>query len=269
MRFSRPPFAKANTFAKSRACPLLPPARRATIRQSLEQRSRHLPPVRPAEALRSGLDGRPDQRTEVLHRRANHPRGSKHHRRPGKKIDCLLAYKPDFPIAVVEAKADYKLPGDGQQSMAYAEILDLRFAYSTNGHGIVEHDFTTGKQSELSLFPSPELLWKRLRGVAIPADEKAAEDLIFPFNRELRNPDGSVKTPRYFQAIAINRAVRAALEGKKRILLTMATGTGGWECSCGQEGGSLSQLGVGGRTPFGIMIDTCLIRIETTSCTRS
>jgi type I restriction enzyme, R subunit len=155
------------------------------------------------------------------------PVGRKHRRRPGKKTDYLLAYKPDFPIAVVEAKADYKLPGDGlQQAMAYAEILDLKFAYSTNGHGIVEHDFTTGKQAELSLFPSPQVLWKRLRGVTVPADEKAAEDLIFPFNRELRNPDGSVRTPRYFQAIAINRAVRAALEGKKRILLTMATGTG-------------------------------------------
>jgi type I restriction enzyme R subunit len=155
------------------------------------------------------------------------PVGRKHRRRPGKKTDYLLSYRPDFPLAVVEAKAQHKLPSDGlQQAMDYAALLDLRFAYSTNGHGIVEHDYTTGRQRELTSFPPPSELWDRLRGVGVPADEKAALDLIFPFNRELRNPDGSVKTPRYFQAIAINRAVRAVLEGKKRILLTMATGTG-------------------------------------------
>ena len=80
----------------------------------------------------------------------------KHRRRPGKKTDYLLSYRSDFPIAVVEAKADYKLPGDGlQQAMTYAEILDPRFAYSTNGHGIVEHDYTTGKQADRSSFPLP------------------------------------------------------------------------------------------------------------------
>jgi type I restriction enzyme R subunit len=155
------------------------------------------------------------------------PVGRKHRRRPGKRTDYLLAYRPDFRIAVIEAKAEYKLPSDGlQKAMDYADILDLKFAYSTNGHGIVEHDYTTGQQRELTSFPPPSELWGRLRGVAVPADEQAALDLLFPFNRELRNPDGSVKTPRYFQAIAINRAVRAVLEGKKRILLTMATGTG-------------------------------------------
>jgi type I restriction enzyme R subunit len=58
------------------------------------------------------------------------------------------------------------------------------------------------------------------------ADDKVAEDLLFPFNRELRNPDGSIKTPRYFQEIAIHRAVQAVLQGKPRILITMATGSG-------------------------------------------
>jgi type I restriction enzyme R subunit len=82
--------------------------------------------------------------------------GWKHSRRPGKKADYLLSYRPDFPIAVVEAKAAYKLPADGlQQAMEYAEILGLKFAYSTNGHGIVEHDFGTGKQKELDAFPTP------------------------------------------------------------------------------------------------------------------
>jgi type I restriction enzyme R subunit len=155
------------------------------------------------------------------------PTGRRHRRRPGKKADYLLFYRQDFPIAIVEAKAEYKLPSDGlSQAMTYAEILDLRFAYSTNGLGIVEHDFTTGRQQELAGFPSPEELWSRLRGTVVPQDEKAAEDLLVPFNRELRNPDGSIKRPRYFQEIAIQRAVRAVLAGQQRILITMATGTG-------------------------------------------
>jgi type I restriction enzyme R subunit len=128
---------------------------------------------------------------------------------------------------VVEAKAAYKDPADGlQQAMEYAEILGLRFAYSTNGHGIIEHDYTTGKQRALDRFPSPGELWDRLRAAEGLADDKVAEDLLFPFNRELRNPDGSIKTPRYFQEIAIHRAVQAVLQGKPRILITMATGTG-------------------------------------------
>ncbi len=155
------------------------------------------------------------------------PVGRKHRRMPGKKADYLLSYRTGFPIAIIEAKSEHRLPSDGlQQAMSYAEILDLRFAYSTNGHGIVEHDYMTGRQTELSTFPGPEELWRRLRGNSVPADDAAARDLTFPFNRELRNPDGSIKEPRYFQAIAITRAVRAVIEGKKRILLTMATGTG-------------------------------------------
>ncbi len=153
--------------------------------------------------------------------------GRRHVRRPGKKTDYLLYYRPDYRIAVVEAKATYKKAGDGlQQAMEYAEILGLRFAYSTNGHGIVEHDYTTGRQQSQGRFPSPDQLWRRLRAAEGLADDTAAEDLLFPFNRELRNPDGSIKTPRYFQEIAIHRAVQAVIQGKPRILITMATGTG-------------------------------------------
>ncbi|HSB51795.1 MAG TPA: DEAD/DEAH box helicase family protein, partial [Dissulfurispiraceae bacterium] len=127
----------------------------------------------------------------------------------------------------IEAKAAYKNPADGlQQAMEYAEILGLRFAYSTNGHGIVEHDYITGVQQPLDRFPSPGDLWNRFRGVEGLTDDKVAEDLLFPFNRELRNPDGSIKTPRYFQHIAIQRTVQAVLQGRPRILITMATGTG-------------------------------------------
>ena len=153
--------------------------------------------------------------------------GRRHHRRPGKKADYLLSYRPDHPIPVVEAKAVYKNPGDGlQQAMEYAEILNLKFAYSTNGYGIIEHDYTTGRQRTLDEFPSPAELWTRFRGAEGLMDDAAAEDLLFPFNRELRNPDGSIKTPRYFQHIAIQRTVQAILQGKPRILITMATGTG-------------------------------------------
>ncbi len=153
--------------------------------------------------------------------------GRRHVRRPGKKTDYLLYYRPDYRIAVVEAKAAYKNPSDGlQQAMEYAEILGLKFAYSTNGHGIVEHDYTTGSQQNLERFPSPDELWHRLRAAEGLTDDTAAEDLLFPFNRELRNPDGSIKTPRYFQEIAIHRAVQAVLQGRPRILITMATGTG-------------------------------------------
>jgi type I restriction enzyme R subunit len=153
--------------------------------------------------------------------------GRRHVRKPGKRTDYLLYYRPDYRIAVVEAKATHKNPGDGlQKAMEYAEILGLRFAYSTNGHGIVEHDYTTGRQQSLEGFPSPDELWRRLRAAEGLADDKLAEDLLFPFNRELRNPDGSIKTPRYFQEIAIHRAVQAVLQGKPRILITMATGSG-------------------------------------------
>src|ERR1700730_17307843 len=72
--------------------------------------------------------------------------GEKAHRRPRKRVDYLLRYTRDLPLAVVEAKANYRLPGDGlQQAKDYAHILGLKFAYSTNGKGIVEFDFTTGK----------------------------------------------------------------------------------------------------------------------------
>jgi type I restriction enzyme R subunit len=79
-----------------------------------------------------------------------------------KRADYLLRYTRDFPIAVVEAKADYRLAGDGlQQAKQYAEILSLKFAYSTNGRGIVEFDFATGIERELETFPTPDELWTR------------------------------------------------------------------------------------------------------------
>jgi type I restriction enzyme R subunit len=155
------------------------------------------------------------------------PVGKGHVRKPGKRADYLLYYRPDFAIAVVEAKADYKTPGTGmQQAMDYAQMLGLKFAYATNGQGIEEYDLSTGKQTSLDSFPAPGELWKRWRGDQQIVSDADAEDLLFPFNRELRNPDGTVKRSRYYQEVAINRAVQAVIQGRKRILLTMATGTG-------------------------------------------
>ena len=147
--------------------------------------------------------------------------GEKVRRRPQKRADYLLRYTRDFVIAVVEAKAAYKSPSDGlQQAKDYAEVLGLKFAYATNGHGIVEFDFLTGKERELESFPTPDELWQRLRTGEKLKDDTAAERLLTPYNHL------SGKSPRYYQDIAINRTVQAILQGKRRILLTMATGTG-------------------------------------------
>jgi type I restriction enzyme, R subunit len=141
-------------------------------------------------------------------------------RRPQKRADYLLRYRRDFPLAVVEAKAAYRSPSDGlQQAKEYAQILGLKFAYATNGHGIIEHDFLTGAESELVGFPGPEDLWARLRGAEAITDEVAGR-LLSPYYHI------SGKPPRYYQEIAINRAVQSVLQGRKRVLLTLATGTG-------------------------------------------
>src|SRR5580692_9027667 len=90
--------------------------------------------------------------------------GNRAIRRPQKRADYLLRYRRDFPIAVVEAKAAYRTAGDGlQQAKEYAQILGLKFAYATNGHAIIEHDFLTGLDNELGEFPSSRELWVRLK----------------------------------------------------------------------------------------------------------
>src|SRR2546425_3265194 len=147
--------------------------------------------------------------------------GNKVHRRPQKRADYLLRHTRDFMIAVVEAKAAYKSSGDGlQQAKEYAEILGLKFAYSTNGHGIVEYDYLTGQERVLESFPTPTGLWTRYREGRKIADDSVATRLLEPLNHL------SGKIPHYYQEIAINRTAQAILQGKRRILLTMATGTG-------------------------------------------
>ncbi|HSV67181.1 MAG TPA: DEAD/DEAH box helicase family protein [Mycobacteriales bacterium] len=151
--------------------------------------------------------------------------------RPGReeqvRADYALEITPGFPLAVVEAKREYARPSDGlQQAKDYAEFLDLPVALATNGHGIVEFDFRTGRESTLGVFPRPDELWERYRVWKGIVDDPVAEVLREPFNAALRNADGTAKEPRYYQRIAIHRAVAATLTGRRRMLLTMATGTG-------------------------------------------
>jgi len=147
-------------------------------------------------------------------------RGNTATRRRAKRADYILCYTCDFPIAVVEAKPEDKHAADGlQQAKDYAEILDLKFAYATNGKEIIEHDFLTGKESRLLKYPTPDELWSRLCAGDI-LSEDAANRLLTPSEKT------SGKEPRYYQRIAIDRALKAINQGKKRILLTMATGTG-------------------------------------------
>ena len=150
-------------------------------------------------------------------------RGNMSTRAKGEKADYILYYNNSKPIAVVEAKKNTLPVGEGmQQAMNYAKILDIPFAYSTNGKAFLEHDFITGKEREIPMdeFPSPEDLWYRYKvGKNITEDE---EKII---NEPYYYAPGTNK-PRYYQRIAINRTCEAIARNQKRILLVMATGTG-------------------------------------------
>src|SRR5574344_938910 len=140
-----------------------------------------------------------------------------------KRADYILSIKPNVPLAIIEAKDDSHNLGDGmQQGIDYATILDIPFVYSSNGTGFLEHDMKTGKERELSLneFPTPEELWNRFKNVNAITEKQ--EKII---NENYYYATGE-KTPRYYQRIAINRAVDAVAKGQQRILITMATGTG-------------------------------------------
>ena len=141
----------------------------------------------------------------------------------GKKVDYLLSYKSNLPIAIVEAK-DNKVPiAHGiQQGIDYAYDLDIPFAYSSNGDGFFEHDMITGEERELKLeeFPTPKQLWERyLKEKEINPEQESL--ITEPYYFMDIN-----KTPRYYQRIAINKTIEAISKGQKRILLVMATGTG-------------------------------------------
>jgi type I restriction enzyme R subunit len=147
--------------------------------------------------------------------------GDGHKRQKGKKADYILRYEESFPIAVVEAKSEELEPGAGlQQAKDYAQILGLLFAYSTNGQGIEEWDFTTNTQCSLDAFPTPDELWKRFCAAQILDDRWSGNPLFTPYCSK------GGKTPRYYQEVAINRTIEAILKGHPRILINLATGTG-------------------------------------------
>lgn len=153
-------------------------------------------------------------------------RGKTVKRGEAKKADYILFYKPNIPIAVVEAKDNNHSVGAGmQQALAYAEILDVPFAYSSNGDAFLEHDRTGNssvveREIPLEQFPTPEELWARYRAAKgyTPAQEIITTQDYYD--------DGSGKSPRYYQLVAINRTVDAIARGENRTLLVMATGTG-------------------------------------------
>ncbi|PIQ48699.1 MAG: restriction endonuclease [Cytophagales bacterium CG12_big_fil_rev_8_21_14_0_65_40_12] len=144
-----------------------------------------------------------------------------------KRADYILYYKPNIPIAIVEAKDNkHSVRAGIQQALDYAKILDIPCVFSSNGDGFVFHDRTAtdgNVETELGIdsFPTPEELWqkyKKYKGIETQEAEKVvAQDYYF---------DGSGRSPRYYQQIAVNRTVEAVAKGRDRILLVMATGTG-------------------------------------------
>lgn len=146
-----------------------------------------------------------------------------------KRVDYILFYKPNIPLAIIEAKDNKKSVGAGMQQgieyaegLKYAKILDVPFVYSSNGDGFVEHDMLTGKERNLTLeeFPTREELWDRYiqsKGLTNEQEEIITEPYFF---------QAGDKQPRYYQRNAINRTIEAIAKGQDRILLVMATGVG-------------------------------------------
>ena len=143
-----------------------------------------------------------------------------------KFADYILYFKPNIPIALIEAKDNSHSVGDGmQQGLEYATTLNIPFVFSSNGDGFVFHD-CTGKNAEtesnltLAEFPSPQDLWAKYRdwkGLTPDAEQLVLQNYF---------DDGSGKRPHYYQANAVNAAIEAIAKGQNRVLLVMATGTG-------------------------------------------
>lgn len=153
-------------------------------------------------------------------------RGKLVSRGKAKRADYVLYFKPNIPLAIVEAKDNTHSVGDGmQQALEYATTLDIPFVFSSNGDGFVMHDRTgTSAEKEtnvpLDAFPTPAELWARYRTWKGLSDE--AEKIVLQDYYD----DGSGKAPRYYQVNAVNAAIEAIAKGRNRVLLVMATGTG-------------------------------------------
>ncbi|WGS74955.1 EcoAI/FtnUII family type I restriction enzme subunit R [Pseudanabaena galeata] len=153
-------------------------------------------------------------------------RGNLHTRAKNKRADYVLFYKPNIPIAIIEAKDNNHAIGDGmQQGLGYGELLEVPFIFSSNGDGFLFHnkiapDGIIERELSLDEFPSPDLLWlwwSAHRGMTEAQNRIITQDYY---------SDGSNKTPRYYQLLAINKTIEAIAKGQKRLLLVMATGTG-------------------------------------------
>ena len=154
-------------------------------------------------------------------------RGNLISREKPKKADYVLYLNPNKPIAIVEAKDNKHSISYGlQQAMTYAKMLDVPFAYSSNGDGFFEHDFLTGKERELSMdeFPTEEELISRYKAESNHGEGLSSQEEIIidqPYFSSMNS-----YPPRYYQRVAVNRTVEQIASGKDRLLLVMATGTG-------------------------------------------
>ena len=149
--------------------------------------------------------------------------GHVHARQASKRADYLLFDRNNYPLAIVEAKDNKKPVGAGmQQAIDYAKILDVKFAYSSNGDAFLEHDFITGKEKEISLndFPTHKELKERLaKSLSLTPEQN--DIVVTPYYSDAYSHE-----PRYYQRIAINRTIEAIAKGQQRVLIVMATGTG-------------------------------------------
>ena len=147
------------------------------------------------------------------------PEGRKGKRNDPNIADYVLKLGPDYKIAVVEAKA-FDLPHDQgmQQALRYAEKMELKFAYATNGKQIEEYDFITKQQRTIDKFPTPQELLER-RKAELGFDDSQMDVLLEPLDRTSQDPAGAPMEPRYYQEIAINASLTTILAGKKRVLL--------------------------------------------------
>lgn len=177
--------------------------------------------------LRAGWDQQRQVRREYYFTKGKViVRGKVAKRGDPKKADYVLFGKANIPLAVVEAKDNKKSMGSGlPQALGYAKVLDIPFAFSSNGDGFIFHDRTGNsdpveRQLSLDEFPSESELWARYQAWKGLTDETVPV-VQHPFHED---PDG--KEPYYYQRIAIQRVVEAVAKGKDRLLLVMATGTG-------------------------------------------
>ena len=142
-----------------------------------------------------------------------------------KSADIVLYHKPNMPLAVIEAKANKHEIGKGmQQGLDYARLLEVPFIFASNGDGFIFHDKTNPAQLEshipLSDFPTPAQLWQKYCAY------RGFKEAQLPLITQDYHDDGSGKAPRYYQLQAVNKTIEAVSQGKNRMLLVMATGTG-------------------------------------------